>query len=75
MLLGERGERSPVMGEQRLVGRNHMLASTERGLDCVLCRPLLSADQLDKVRAPETDLERMRREEAAKLPPPPPPQA
>ena len=48
MLLGERGERGPVMGEQRLVGGDHMLAGAERRLDRVLGGALLAADQLDE---------------------------
>jgi hypothetical protein len=48
MLLGERGERRPVMGEQRLVGGDHMLAGAECGLDRVLRGALLAADQLDE---------------------------
>ena len=48
MLLGKRRERRPVMGEQRLVGGDHMLPGTEGGLDRVLGDALLAADQLDE---------------------------
>jgi hypothetical protein len=48
MLLGECCERWSMMGEQRLVGGDHMLAGAERGLDRVLGNALLAADQLDE---------------------------
>ena len=48
MFLGKRRERRPVMGEQRLVGRDHMLAGTECCLHRLLGDALLAADQLDE---------------------------
>ena len=48
VLLGERGEAGPVMGEQRLVGGDDMLAGRERGLDRLLCHTALAANQLDE---------------------------
>ena len=48
VLLGERGEARPVMGEQRLVGGDDMLAGRERGLDRLLRHAPLAADQLDE---------------------------
>src|SRR5262249_60916523 len=48
MFLGERRERGPVMGEQRLVGGDHMLVGTQCRLHRLLGDALLAADQLDE---------------------------
>ena len=37
-----------VFGEQRLVGRHHVLARSKRGLDRCLCGAVVSADQFDE---------------------------
>ena len=45
--LGHAGEREPVPGEKRLVGRDHVLAGLEGRLDGGLGGPVAAADQLD----------------------------
>ena len=48
VFLGKPRELSAVLGEQRLVGRHHMLARAQRRLDGGLGRTILAADQLDE---------------------------
>ena len=48
VLLGDLGERDAVLGQQRLVGGDDMLAGFERGLDRRARRAFLAADQLDE---------------------------
>ena len=45
--LGERRQRQPVLGEQRLVRRDDVMAGGERGLDRVLRGAVAAADELD----------------------------
>ena len=47
-LLGELGERDPVLGEQRLVGGDDVLACAQRRFDGRFRHPVRAADQLDE---------------------------
>ena len=48
LLLGELGELDAVLGEQRLVGGDDVLAGVERRLDRLLGDAVRAADQLDE---------------------------
>ena len=48
MFLGKSGKTRAVMGKQRLIGGDNMLAGFECGLDGLLGDALLAADQLDE---------------------------
>ena len=48
MFLGKRGEARAVMGKERLVGGDHVLAGLECGFDRFLGRAALASDQLDE---------------------------
>ena len=48
LLLGQPRQRRAVVGEQRLVGGDHMLAGLHRGLDRGLGRIALAAHQFDE---------------------------
>ncbi len=48
VLLGKRGKRCAMMGEQGLVGGDDVLAGAERGFDRILRDATVAADQLDK---------------------------